>query len=155
LNPSKWAGQPELVAQTEESRGARHTGGDSSQNPVRAGGEGGSGGVLEHEEAVGDWFEEAEERGLTRNGVSTVAAPCRWGLVDGGSVPWSAQLTPRPENIMEPRACSGRCRPGRMEAEDGGALEQGGRPELERQQLLLWCGLEEAERERKIEWRKG
>jgi hypothetical protein len=46
--------------------------------------------VLEHEEAVGDWFEEAEERGLTRNDVSTMAAPCRRGLVDGGSVPWSA-----------------------------------------------------------------
>jgi hypothetical protein len=62
---------------------------------------------------VGDWFEEAEERGLTRNDVSTVAAPCRRGLIDGGSVPWSARLTPRPENIVEPGACSGRRRRGR------------------------------------------
>jgi hypothetical protein len=69
--------------------------------------------VLEHEEAVGDWFEEAEERGLTRNDVSTVAAPYRRGLVDGGSVPWSARLTPRPENIVELGACSGRRRQGR------------------------------------------
>jgi hypothetical protein len=56
--------------------------------------------VLEHEEAVGDRFEEVEERGLTRNDVSTVVAPCRWGFVDGGSVPWSARLTPHPENIV-------------------------------------------------------
>jgi hypothetical protein len=74
--------------------------------------------VLEHEEAVGDWFEEAEERGLTRNDVSTVAAPCRWGLIDGSSVPWSARLTPRPENIVEP----GRARGG--EGEAGGGLER-------------------------------
>jgi hypothetical protein len=73
--------------------------------------------VLEHEEAVGDWFEEAEERGLTRNDVSTVAAPCRRGHIDGGSVPWSARLTPRPENIVEP----GRGR--------GGEGEAGGGPE--------------------------
>jgi hypothetical protein len=111
--------------------------------------------VLEHEEAVGDRFEEAEERGFTRNDVSTVAAPCRWGLVDGGSVPWSARLTPRPENIVELGACLGRCRPGWTETGDGGAPEEGERPELERQQLLLWCGLEEADGERKIEWRKG
>jgi hypothetical protein len=62
---------------------------------------------------AGDWFEEAEERGLTRNDVSTVTTPYRRGLVDGGSVPWSAWLTPRPENIVEPGACSGRRRRGR------------------------------------------
>jgi hypothetical protein len=100
-------------------------------------------------------FEEAEERGLTRNDVSMVAAPCRRGLIDGGSVSWSARLTPRPENIVEPGACSGRCRPGWTETEDGGTPKEGGWPELERQQLLLWCGLEEADGERKIEWRKG
>jgi hypothetical protein len=37
--------------------------GDAGANPARAGGKGVSGGVLEHEEAVGDWFEETEERG--------------------------------------------------------------------------------------------
>jgi hypothetical protein len=37
--------------------------GGAGANPARAGGEGGSGGVLEHEEVVGDWFEETEERG--------------------------------------------------------------------------------------------
>jgi hypothetical protein len=89
--------------------------------------------VLEHEEAVGDWFEEAEERGLTRNDVSTVVAPCRRGLIDGGSVPWSARLTPCPENIVEP----GRGRGGEGEAGGGperpthggvpGGEEEGGR----------------------------
>jgi hypothetical protein len=52
---------------------------------------------------------------LTRNNVSMVAALCRWGLVDGGSVPWTGKPTPRSESIVESGACSGRCRPGRME----------------------------------------
>jgi hypothetical protein len=75
--------------------------------------------MLEHEEAVGDLFEETEERGLTRNGVSTVTALCQWGLVDGGSIPWSGRPTPRPKNIVEPGACSGRCRPGRTKTGGG------------------------------------
>jgi hypothetical protein len=66
---------------------------------------------------VGDWFEETEERGLTRNDVSTVVAPYQRGLIDGGSVPWSARLTLHPENIVEP----GRAR--------GGEGEAGGGPE--------------------------
>jgi hypothetical protein len=37
--------------------------GCASANSTRADDEGGSGGVLEHEEVVGDWFEETEERG--------------------------------------------------------------------------------------------
>jgi hypothetical protein len=37
--------------------------GGADANPARAGDEWGSGGVLEHEVAVGDWFEETEERG--------------------------------------------------------------------------------------------
>jgi hypothetical protein len=44
---------------------------------------------------------------LTRNDISMVAALNRWGLVDGGSVPWLGWPTPRPESIVEPGACSG------------------------------------------------
>jgi hypothetical protein len=54
-------------------------------NPARVGDEGGSGGVLEYEEAVGDWFEEMEERGAHQkqrlHGDSTLSAGIhRWRL---------------------------------------------------------------------------
>jgi hypothetical protein len=53
-----WQPTPE----TGELPSWRRAGG-AGANPARAGGEGGSGGVLEHEEEVGDWIEETEERG--------------------------------------------------------------------------------------------
>jgi hypothetical protein len=63
--------------------------GGAGANPARVAGEGGSGGVLEHEVAVGAGLRRRRREGLTRIGISMVTALCRWGLIDGGSVPWS------------------------------------------------------------------
>jgi hypothetical protein len=80
----------------------------------------GSGGVLEHEVAWGIGLSGWRRAGLTKNGVSTGEALCRWRLVGGGSVPWPGWPTPRPESIVEPGACSGRCWPGWIETGGGG-----------------------------------
>jgi hypothetical protein len=79
--------------------------GGAGANPARDGGEGGSGEVLEHEEAVGDWFEETEERGAHQKWHLHGTTLCRRGLVDGGSVPWSGWPTSHPKNIVETGAC--------------------------------------------------
>jgi hypothetical protein len=175
--------------------------GGAGENPTRASGEGGSGRVLEHEEAVGDWFEEAEERGAhqkrrlhgggtlsvgtrrRRLGTVVRAANCafgehrgaggvlgevstgsdgdrrqrlwegpRWRMV--GLRPLHAvqrlgsrmklrsrqrdAVADKQRQAMQWRAAKVRWRSG---ARGAAPREEGGRPELGRQRLLLWCGL--------------
>jgi hypothetical protein len=60
--------------------------GGAGRNLARADGEGGSGGVLEHEEAVGDWFEGVEESGAHQSGAAHDGGTGVKGDAGGGPV---------------------------------------------------------------------
>jgi hypothetical protein len=152
--------------------------GSAGANPTRANGEGGSGRVLEHEEAVGDRFEETEERWAHQkqrlHGDGTLSAGTRRrrlgtvvGVADStsgehrgaggvlGEVPAGSDgdrrrrlregpqwrmVGLRPLHAVQRQAMQWRATKvhWRSGARGAAPMEEGGRPELGPQRLLLW-----------------
>jgi hypothetical protein len=75
----------------------------------------------------------AEERVSGRRQCSIGRQPQPMMKKAVGSVPWPGRPTPHPESIVEPGACSGRCRLGRTETEGSGSPGMMAGPDGEKQ----------------------